>query len=216
MKIESFPLLGQKLHPSEYCQIDLSSSNSELEYNRTSDPQYLDSFINETLSKNHVLFGVGGYAEKRAVYRAGTHFSSDGNDRCIHLGIDIWAKVYTTFYAPLDGVIHSFKNNNLPFDYGGTIILQHDIEGHVFHSLYGHLSLTSLIGLKKGMHIKAGQALCQIGDWHENGGWPSHLHFQIIRDMQGNEGDYIGACTENERNFYLDNCPNPAPFLGIE
>jgi murein DD-endopeptidase MepM/ murein hydrolase activator NlpD len=209
-------ILGKKLSKNDYCTIDLSANNPNLDYEKTSDPIYLDTFISNELKINNAQYGIGGYAEKRATYKASDNFKSNKNERCIHLGIDIWTAAYTIFYAPLDGVVHSFKNNDLAFDYGGTIILEHERNGQRFHTLYGHLSLKSLEGLKKGMKIKAGSPICQIGNWHENGGWPPHLHFQIINDMQNLEGDYIGACAEKEMDFYLNNCPNPMDLLGIK
>lgn len=209
-------VLGKELSKKDYCQIDLSASNPNLNYEKTNDPKYLDVFISNELKINNVQYGIGGYAEKRAAYRASDNFKSNEEERCIHLGVDIWTKAYTIFHTPLDAVVHSFKNNNLPFDYGGTIILEHNENGGKFHTLYGHLSLTSLEGLKKGMEIKAGSPICQIGDWHENGGWPPHLHFQMICDMQNLEGDYFGACTEKEMDFYLNNCPNPMKWIGIK
>lgn len=210
-----FPILGRELSPEEFCPIDLSEQNTRLDYLKTSNPKYLGEFIDQELASNGVKYGIGGYAEKRAIYRASEYFNAEENERCIHLAIDIWTDAYTTFHAPLDGIIHSFKNNDLAYDYGGTIVLQHEEKGQIFHTLYGHLSLASLVGLKKGMKIDAGMPLCQIGNWHENGGWPPHLHFQLINDMQGMEGDYFGACAENETDFHLKNCPNPLHLIGI-
>lgn len=212
----TYPILGKILSQKDFCSIDLSEKNPLLDYHKTSNPKYLGEFIDSELKTNNVKYGIGGYAEKRAIYRASEYFNAEENERCIHIAIDIWTTVYTTFYAPLDGTVHSFKNNDLAYDYGGTIILQHEENGKIFHTLYGHLSLSSLVGLKKGMKIKAGTALCQIGDWHENGGWPPHLHFQIINDMQGMEGDYFGACAENEIDFHLNNCPDPSHLIGIK
>lgn len=211
-----YPLLGKILKKEDYCEIDLSENNSFLDFNKTSNPQYLGAFISNELKRNNVQYGVGGYLEKRATYNASENFSNNGQQRDIHLGIDIWTDAYTPIYAPLDGIMHSFKNNDLPYDYGGTIILQHKKDGKIFHTLYGHLSLNSLKGLEKGKEIKAGNPVCQIGDWNENGGWPPHLHFQIINDMQEQEGDYFGAASQLEINYYKSNCPDPSYLIGIE
>lgn len=211
-----YPLLGEIIKRENYCEIDLSEVNLNLDFEKTSNPKYLGTFISNEVKKNNVQFGVGGYLEKRATYNTSDNFSSNGQQRDIHLGIDIWTKAYTQIHAPLDATVHSFKNNDLPYDYGGTIILQHLEEGKTFHTLYGHLSLDSLEGLQRGQKIKAGAPICQIGDWNENGGWPPHLHFQIINDMQSLEGDYFGAASSSEINYYQNNCPNPDYLIGIE
>jgi hypothetical protein len=49
----------------------------------------------------------------------------------------------------------------------------------------------------------------------ENGNWPSHLHFQIILDLQDWQGDYPGVCKYSERQLWLDNCPDPDLILGM-
>ena len=49
----------------------------------------------------------------------------DDEPRRLHLGVDIWADAGTPVYVPLDGRIHSFRDNNHFGDYGPTVILQH-------------------------------------------------------------------------------------------
>jgi len=51
-----------------------------------------------------------------------------------------------------------------------------------------------------------------LGKPDENGGWPPHLHFQLIRDMQGFVGDYPGVCAKQDLTFYANNCPDPSAF----
>ncbi len=209
----AFPLLGKKLRTEDYCRIILGEENPDLDFEWTSDPLYLEEYISSTLERNQVEFGIGGYLEKRNIYQASENFSAERN---IHLGVDVWGNAGTQIYAPLDGLVHSFKYNDLAFDYGGTIILRHESEHGIFHTLYGHLSLGSLEGLEKGKTIREGEVLAKLGDWDENGGWPPHLHFQIIREMQGFEGDYVGVCEERDLDFYRGNCPDATYLIGIE
>ena len=70
-----------------------------------------------------------------------------------------------------------------------------------------------LAALKVGAAIAAGQLLCHLGKPAENGGWPPHVHFQLIRDMQGWQGDYPGVCSQQDVGFYAKNCPDPKLFL---
>ncbi|HET7897327.1 MAG TPA: DUF559 domain-containing protein, partial [Flavisolibacter sp.] len=108
--------------------------------------------------------------------------------RRLHLGIDIWGKPHTKVMAPLDGIVHSFAFNNAYGDYGATIILTHNLDGMMFHTLYGHLSLNSMKNMYEGDVVRKGDVFAEFGLPFENGQWPPHLHFQIIRDMEGMKG----------------------------
>ncbi|WP_244215255.1 hypothetical protein [Pedobacter miscanthi] len=79
--------------------------------------------------------------------------------------------------------------------------------------MYGHLSLASLNGLEEGKFIPAGTKIAELGAKEENGSWPPHLHFQLIKDMSGLKGDYPGVCRFSEREKYLANCPDPDLIL---
>jgi murein DD-endopeptidase MepM/ murein hydrolase activator NlpD len=138
-----------------------------------------------------------------------------GEPRRLHLGVDIWGPAGTRVMAPLDGVVHSFAFNNKDGDYGATLILTHQLEGIGFYSLYGHLSLNSLKNLREGKTVQRGEVIGEFGMRFENGGWPPHLHIQLIRDMQGWKGDYPGVCAFSERELWLANCPDPGLVLGM-
>lgn len=157
----------------------------------------------------------GGYLETRDIYSSSDSFVQNGSPRNIHLGIDIWTHAFTPIYAPINGVIHSLHDNKGFSNYGPTIILEHYQNGEKFHTLYGHLSRASLIGKNVGERIKAGDTLCELGVWEENGEWPPHLHFQVVVDMGEWQGDYPGACTVEDLPYYSRNCPDPLCFLEI-
>ena len=57
--------------------------------------------------------------------------------------------------------------------------------------------------------------MATLGDATINGDYAPHLHFQIIKDIAENTGDYPGVCSKNKRNYYLDNCPDPNLLLKI-
>jgi 4-aminobutyrate aminotransferase-like enzyme len=143
--------------------------------------------------------------------------SNDGERRTIHIGIDLFMKAGSPIFAPLDGVIHSFANNVAPLDYGPAIILQHEVdEGRIkFFTLYGHLSEESLEGIQPGKLLKCGDRIASIGAPPTNGGWPPHLHFQIVCDMLGKEGDFPGVAPASQREVWLSICPDPNLILGI-
>jgi murein DD-endopeptidase MepM/ murein hydrolase activator NlpD len=140
---------------------------------------------------------------------------SEGAPRRLHLGIDIWGRPYTPVMSPCDAVIHSFAFNDEFGDYGATIILSHNLDGIAFHTLYGHLSLNSIKNLREGGNVQTGDVIGEFGIPMENGQWPPHLHFQVIDEMGDWKGDYPGVCKYSEREFYLDNCPDPDLILGM-
>ena len=157
----------------------------------------------------------GGYGEDRAIYDSPV-FTGDGEPRTVHLGLDIFAPAGTEVFAPLAGRVHSFRDNANPLDYGPTVILEHQpVPSLVFYTLYGHLNRDSLEGLERGKPIRAGERVGRLGEKSENGGWPPHLHVQVMLDLMGYDGDFPGVARRSERRRWLDNCPDPGPLLGM-
>ncbi|TLV00061.1 peptidoglycan DD-metalloendopeptidase family protein [Dyadobacter luticola] len=197
-------------------KLDFTANNLDLvNRNLTETTDFADYVFKEMLADNTAI-GIGGYGEDRIIYRQRKHFSQDlENPRSIHLGTDIWAAAGEPIYAPLDGIVHSFAFNDHYGDYGPTIILQHELAGITFFTLYGHLSLASLTGLHKGKTFKAGQPLATIGPYPENGDWPQHLHFQVIKDMGHYIGDFPGVSSTQDLAHYLALCPDPNLILRI-
>ena len=204
------------LHDSNVYVFDFSELNEELNNLDFSDQQKFIDYCFNKLKANNTPVGVGGYAEKRSIYKRSKVFETPGGYRSIHLGIDITAAAGTNVFAPMEGNVHSFKNNSSLGDYGPTIILEHNVDGEIFYTLYGHLSLNSLNGLSEGKEIKRGQKIAELGDPDVNVGWPPHLHFQLITDMLGMKGDFPGVCLPSEKGYYLSHCPDPNFILKIE
>ncbi len=201
----------------DYFPLNLSVSNIDFAKVDFSDSNSLGNYIEEQRLLLDAKIAFGGYAEKRNLYQRSSHFKNeDSDERNIHIGIDLWTAAGTTVICPLDGSVHSFKNNATVGDYGPTLILKHQLENQLFYTLYGHLSLESIQNLKSGMSFKKGQALGTLGNPTENGDYSPHLHFQIIKDIADYEGDYPGVCSENDLDFYLENCPNPNVLLKIK
>ena len=201
-------LFSKPLTSSNSLALDLSATNKELNPAIFGDIASFCAFIDQQLGAK---IGVGGYLEHRVIYEAHENFATASADfRNIHLGMDFWTTAGTPVFAVADGVVHSFQVNPGSGNYGPTIILHHPDLG--IYSLYGHLASTDLEGLSVGMPIASGQVICHLGEPHENGGWPPHLHFQLIRDMQGYTGDYPGVCSQRDVAFYAENCPDPATF----
>jgi 4-aminobutyrate aminotransferase-like enzyme/Ser/Thr protein kinase RdoA (MazF antagonist) len=163
--------------------------------------------------------GIGRYNEARLVYTTG-QFEVQTDElpesRTVHLGLDLYMPSNSRVYAPLDGRVHSFNNNSDPLDFGPTLIIEHQTgDGVCFYTLYGHLSPDSLDGLKVDMPVARGQSIARIGDTATNGGWPPHLHFQIITDMLGEHGNFFGVARPSLRDIWLNVSPDPNIILGI-
>lgn len=203
-----------KLQDKKIDRFDLSVGSLDLGHNEDfEDTPKFQKKIKQLLEEKEIDFGIGGYAEPRPVYTTDAYLV-EGNEgpqwRTIHLGLDIWGEAETPVFAAYEGVVHSFQDNAGDRNYGPTIILEHSISDNFsFYTLYGHLGAESLEGLKKGMPIQKGQQIATIGNLPQNGNWPPHLHFQVMLDMLGWEGDFPGVAFPSEQKTWLSVCPNP-------
>ncbi len=207
--------LDELISLDSFCPLDLSVFNSDLDLIEITDPKTCQQYIDSQLEKHNSKVAYGGYLERRNLYSDKSSFSKQEIFRNIHLGIDFWTTAGTKVIAPLKGKIHSFQNNSAIGDYGPTIILQHELEGFRFHTLYGHLSLESIESIRIGQEFEKGSVLGTLGTPDINVNYAPHLHFQIIIDMEGMNGDYPGVCSEDKLEFYTQNCPDPKLLLNF-
>ncbi|QKJ63653.1 peptidoglycan DD-metalloendopeptidase family protein [Flavobacterium sp. M31R6] len=216
LDLNDIKVIDSAIPYSEYTPLDLSASNLELNQLNITDSSQFEAYIEHLLAKNKAKVTYGGYNEIRNLYKRSAVFNDlNTEERNIHIGLDLWIKAGTAVLAALDGKVHSFQYNNNLGDYGPTIILQHKLENHVFYTLYGHLSLESIANLKVGDFFSKGQQLATLGDASVNGDYSPHLHFQIIKDIKENFGDYPGVCSKSKLDYYLENCPDPNLLLKI-
>ena len=194
-------------------EIDLSAANERMLGVDLDNRNAFEAFIRNEIASGGGRCGIGGYLEDRVVYRRSAHYETQESPRSVHLGIDIWLAAGTPVFVPMDGMIHSCAINAAYGDYGGTIIIEHHVEGQPIYSLYGHLSHESVSRWQVGDSIRRGSSLGELGHWEENGNWPPHLHFQLIRDLEGKQGDYPGVCRVEDLEHYSQNCPNPAAWI---
>ncbi|MBD0833068.1 peptidoglycan DD-metalloendopeptidase family protein [Aestuariibaculum sediminum] len=200
-----------------YVAIDLSETNNALNKVDLTCSKNFSEFIKDYLKINHAKVAFGGYLEHRNLYRRSIHFNqkNEETERNIHLGIDLWCDEKTGVVSVLDGKVHSYKNNANFGDYGPTIILEHEVNNFSFYTLYGHLSLDSLSKWHVGTTVKQGEVIGYLGSSEVNGDYPPHLHFQLINDLQGFSGDYVGVCNKKDLEFYKINCPDPNVLLNL-
>lgn len=214
--IQNVKVIDASISLTEYTPLDLSVSNLDLSKRAIENASDFEKYIESILTKNNAKVAFGGYNEERNLYKRSAVFNAaETEERNIHIGLDLWIKAGTKVLAALDGKVHSFNYNNNLGDYGPTILLEHHIENQKFYTLYGHLSLESIAELTIGTVFTKGEPMTTLGDATVNGDYAPHLHFQIIKDIAENTGDYPGVCSKNKRNYYLDNCPDPNLLLKI-
>ncbi len=215
--IQDVKVIAKDIDYSDYVALDLSVTNENLANEKLATARDYKEYIQNHLDTNKAKIAFGGYIEHRNLYQRSTVFNNQNSDeRNIHIGLDLWINESAPIYAALDGKIHSFQNNDALGDYGPTLILEHQIEGFTFHTLYGHLSLDSLNDKKIGNFVQKGEQIANLGLPPINGDYAPHLHFQIIIDMENKVGDYPGVCSSKKLAFYLANCPDPNLLLKIK
>lgn len=162
--------------------------------------------------------GVGRYLEHRDVYAtpafAGT--TADDDRRTVHLAVDLFAPAGTPVRTPLPGVVHAFGDNAQPLDYGPVVVVRHETDGGTpFFTLYGHLSRGSLPRLTVGMPLAAGDVVAFMGEEHENGNWPPHVHFQLLTTLAGLGLDVPGVARRSELGVWSSVSPDPNLVLRL-
>ena len=183
------------------------------------EPESIDTVterIEKKIARNGGSVGLGRYLEPRPIYTADFFRTAGDELRTIHLGIDLFLPAGTPVFAPLAGIVEALSENARPQDYGPVIILRHATDdGTPFFTLYGHLSRESLENLRTGQSISAGESLASLGTREQNGGWPPHLHFQVMSDSLDLRCDFPGVGHYSEINLWRQFCPDPNLILGI-
>ncbi len=194
--------------------VDLSVSSLELGNNTNyATIHQFQNTINRILTEHNAEMGYGGYGEVRSVYTT-DHYQTEGNSgvqwRTTHLGLDLWMEAGTPIFSPFKGVVYALQDNYGERNYGPTLIIKHEVNRDLtFYCLYGHLDLKSIENLQVGMNVSKSEQIATIGYPPENGNWPPHLHFQIILDLLGNEGDFPGVAYPHEAKTWLSISPDP-------
>ena len=208
---EIAPVVAPDPSSSPVVVFDFSVGSTAWEPDVLVAPMLASDTIERRMQAAGAEVGIGRYDEPRLVYTGEQFLSTeDGALRTIHLGMDFFQPAGAPVFAPLDGTIHSLADNDLPLDYGPTIILEHRPEGcPPFFTLYGHLSGASLDGRTEGDTVQKGEQIGALGGPAENGGWAPHLHFQLITDLFGRTGDFPGVAPASQHAVWTSLCPDP-------
>ena len=190
-------------------------------------PNPLDSWVEDRIARADATVGVGRYGEARLLYDDPA-FHELGNNgpeaRTIHLGLDLFAPPGTPVRSPLPGTVVSAADNANPHDYGPTVVLRHTAaDGTAFHTLFGHLDHPTLKQLTPGQAVGAGEVIGWLGDASVNGGWPPHLHFQVIAlDPLHDDGtpapargNFPGVALQRTRAVWESVLPDPSALAGL-
>lgn len=216
---EAGPVLDPAPAEARRLVFDLSVGSEELGGLRGRDDAaaWTEVLFGRMLAEGASL-GLGRYDEARRWYTADLfREETDAGPewRSVHLGVDLFAAPGTPVVAPLEGVVHSVRDNAGRQDYGPTVLLRHEpAPGIVFHTLYGHLG-TDALRLTPGQRVRRGERIGSIGDRPGNGDWAPHLHFQIATDLLDREGEFPGVARPSERSVWIALSPDPNLLLGL-
>ena len=179
----------------------------------------LSARIDDAVRTAGARVGIGRYGEARGLYTSPLFAGATDADerRTIHLGVDLFAPSGTPVRAPLAGVVHAFGDNAGPLDYGPVAILGHSTDdGAAFFTLYGHLTRESLGELRVGQRVQSGERIGAIGSAGVNGGWPPHVHLQLIVDLLDLAREFPGVCRASERDVWCGLSPDPTDLVGLD
>ena len=204
-----FPNIKQ----NEFYNIDLSVGSKWIgSRNEIEDLDLFQYKIEKLQKQNPNKIITGGYLEPRSIYTSSSYekLGNFGDEsRTIHLGLDFWLPPGTEVNSIFDGEVVAAVNDKGNKEYGGLVIIKHNINNLEFYTLYGHNTVESVLKNTIGKKIKKGDKIAEIGDYPENGNWAPHLHFQIMLSMLNYEVDYPGVCYYNQIDVWRDLCPNP-------
>lgn len=103
----------------------------------------------------------------------GPRVCNEGPCSTFHRGIDYAAAAGSAVKSPAVGTV-TFAG--IDGDYGNKIVIEHDVNGDVFTTVYGHLLDGSTL-VQPGQQVARGELLAQVGNTGNSYG--AHLHFEI-------------------------------------
>ena len=206
--IEIFPLFGDYLKGKPYL-FDFSSNNPRTSAYNLTDFQQFNQMIFDEMERSSGKWGIGKYLEERKnILRAYPNIIEE--QRYYHLGLDIVVPYDTHMFCPLDAVVHKTGKEQQIGNYGGYVMLKHEINEVAFYSFYGHLKTPHMVHV--GDKIKAGEVFARIGQESDSGGWFCHTHLQILTQQAIDDGytnwGYISPKMMTDLDKYF-----PSPYF---
>lgn len=186
-------------------------ANNGSKYNTQNFQNFQTEIFSELISSDS-SWGIGRYLENREkLLRAYPQMIREG--RMFHAGVDIIVPGMTPLFAPIDSTVFLTGHENGLGNYGGFVILQHQIWDEIFFSFYGHLK--TLRSISKGLKLKAGTQFSLTGSSaDETGGWFTHTHLQILTERAFSLGREMNGYVTAEDLKVIENIfPNPYPLM---
>ena len=201
------------VNKNEAHHIDMSVSSKWIGHQQEfNDLDLLQFKIDQLQKEVATKIIAGGYLEPRALYTS-TAYDKVGNkgreSRSIHLGIDYWLPEYTPVHALFEGEVVIAVNDAGEKEYGGLVVLKHQIEDFSFYTLYGHNTIESATKHKIGDLILKGEKIAELANHPENGNWAPHLHFQVILSLFDYKIDFPGVAFLSQIDVWKSVCPDP-------
>jgi Ser/Thr protein kinase RdoA (MazF antagonist) len=159
--------------------------------------------------------GPGGYLELRDWYTGDAFATADPAERrTVHMAVDVWQPAGEEVRAAFTGVVEGVEYRPDDRDFGGVVVLRHATpDGTPFFTLYGHLSRASAESLAAGDAVTAGQPIGMLGTEAENGGWPPHVHFQVLTTLLGMGTGVHGVAAPSQLGVWRSVCLDPGVVL---
>ena len=174
------------------------------------DPYKCTGLVEQIHREKNLAWSYGGYLENRSVALQHSYLKET---KCwLHLGIDINLPIGTPIHAALNGIVYA-ADSDYPEEggWGNYIILEHQLAGVKFYSIYGHLSKNCLAD--QDQTISSGEIIGLVGNQEENGFWFPHAHFQFISETEmkraGNPFTLDGYGSEKDLFYIKENYPDP-------
>lgn len=157
---------------------DADQHKNYFAYASHNDPELREEFHRQALSHSGMRYLFGRYLEDRSFFLRGSHIEKEG--RTLHLGVDLFSKDKEPVFAPCDGEIVISAKEAGAHGYGNYLILRPNDQA-IPYIFFGHLADNkSELG-----EVRAGQQIASLGSYenYENGGWSTHLHLQLCKQL---------------------------------
>jgi 4-aminobutyrate aminotransferase-like enzyme len=214
------PVLAVPMTAANSCSIDWSVGSPLVAHPAIAPPvEQQTRQTSRIMEDAGATVGIGRFGEPRLVY-AGPEYAVATNSgpgwRTVHLGVDLSCPPGTPVQAMYDGVVERVDDDAVDGGYGPVVTLRHAPPGcPPFFTLSGHLSRASVAGMAPGREVHGGEVIGAVGEPHENGGWPPHLHFQAMTDLLDLDDPFPGVAEPGEWDAWAGLIVSPAAALRL-
>ena len=217
---ELHPVLAVSMTAADVCAIDWGVMSPLAAHPDVAPPIAVQTETTfRLMGEAGATVGIGRFGEPRLVY-AGPEYAVPTNHgpgwRTVHLGVDLSCPPGTPVLALWDGVVERVDDDAVEGGFGPVVTLRHEPAGApAFYTLSGHLSRASVAGIAPGQRVAGGDVIGAVGEPAENGGWPPHLHFQVMTDLLDLDGPWPGVAEPGQWAAWAGLCPSPALALRL-